>query len=149
MRRLDPNTKEIICWVRSSTVQARERLEFFDTNRSAEKGGEEAGLVGDITEALVEGFRESLIKALGIEVMAVVNSFDLPKNYVSKKGSAFPHLSDCKDIDFSESVSSYMSDVIEDILNLPSLPAMTIVDEVEEWLNDLYDYHLNNSKGKE
>ena len=149
MRRLDSNTKEIICWVRSSTVQANERLEFFLETKMDVDGGEFAETISDITENLTEGYRETLARAIGLEVLDVLNSFDLPKGHENKKRSAFPHLQDCKEVDFNETIVEYVSDVIDDILDLPSLPAMAIIDELEEWLNDLYDFHMDNQKESE
>jgi hypothetical protein len=148
MRRLDHRTKDIILWTRSATVQAREKLEFFLEEHGTASGGDFAEGMCDITERLLEGFRETLGKVLGIEVLDVLSSFDIPDGYVTKSGSAFPHLKE-EGISFDESIIEYIKELIDSILDLPSLPAMSIIDEIEEWLNDLYDYHLSKRENAE
>ena len=148
MRRLDHMTKDLICWTRACTVQAREKSEFFLEEHGTVDGGDFAESMCDITERLIEGFRETLGKVIGIEVLEVLSSFDIPQGHMSKKGSAFPHLLQ-EDMPFNESIIQHILDLVEDILDLTSLPAMTIVDEIEEWLDELYNYHLDQKESAE
>ena len=153
MRRLDADTKEIICWVRSAATQARERLEFYANAKSTNSTIGDHGFsddVEEITDALIESYRRSVCKAITIEVVYMMQEFILPEGYSDMKGSAFPHLQGNEEnINFDESINQYIIDMSNDIVNLPTVPAITIVDELEEWLNDLYEWHYDNSNREE
>ena len=44
-----------------------------------------------------------------------------------------------------ESIDDYSADLVDDIMELNSLPAIAIADELESWLDDLYMYHVARS----
>ena len=152
MRRLDADTKEIICWIRSAATQAKERLEFY-ANAKSDYNDESLDIaeeVEEITEALLHSYRKSVCKAISIEVLYATQEFDLPDGHHEKDGSAFPHLQgNSENIDFNESIQQYIIDIANDVIGLPTVPAIAIVDELEEWLNELYEWHYDNSNREE
>lgn len=145
MRRIDSTTKEMICWVRSAAVQASERLEFHRTIYSKDDVQE----LIDINEALNDSYESSISKVLAIEVNEILNEFGLDERHATSEWSAFPHLKGQVEFSMNESIVEYTADLIKDLLTHNTIPAIEIADEFEEWLNDLYDFHVDNQKESE
>ncbi len=136
MRRISPITKEAFCWTRNQVVYSYERLEHWHDVASPESYKE----LVEVNEALIDGFKSSLTKLVAIEFQEVAREFGIDEEYAQERGSAFPHLQDT-DIELSESVVEYCSEIIEDIMEVFTIPAVSIADEFEEWLSELYDWH--------
>jgi len=93
--------------------------------------------LADIYDAMLEGIRSTLVKMIEIEVNEVVDEFNLNK---AEPNSAMPAIEQVE-----ESIEEYSADLIDDIMELNSLPAIAIADELESWLDDLYMYHVARS----
>jgi len=63
---------------------------------------------------------------------------------MSRSHSAFPDLVGT-DIEIEDSILDYCTEMVGDIFELTSIPAITIADEFEEWLNDLYEWHTRDT----
>ena len=142
MRRISTLTKEAICWSRSQVVASRERLELWE-----QMGGPDSykELV-EINEALVDGFRDTLSTLIAIEVKEVTDEFGITEEQAQEQGSAFPHLQGTE-VDLDESIVGYCSEILDDITDLYTVPAVAIADELEEWLSELYEWHLEKNEG--
>jgi len=93
--------------------------------------------LADIYDAMLDGIRGTLEKMIEIEVNEIVDEFNLDR---AEPNSAMPAI---EQID--ESIDDYSADLIGDIMELNSLPAIAIADELESWLDDLYMYHVARS----
>ena len=139
MRRLHTITKDAIIQSRYRISSSRETCEA-----QIEAYGESAmedmlGLYGEMEDNI----RDYLLKVIGIEVGLVVNEFEIGDE-VAVAGSAFPGL---KQIE--ESIAEYILQLVEDVIDCHTLPAIALCDEIEEWLNDLYDHHNAIREGKD
>ena len=141
MRRISHLTKDAICWARNQTVAASERLEHWGEAGVSDEAYEE---LSDIHEALIDGFRDSLTKLFAIEVREVADEVGLKPGDMSRSHSAFPDLVGT-DIEIEDSILDYCTEMVGDIFELTSVPAITIADEFEEWLNDLYEWHTRDA----
>ncbi len=141
MRRISHLTKEAFCFTRVQVTASKERLEHWE-----EIGGEESykELV-EINEALIDSFRNTLLKLVAIEFSEVAEEFGITEADSKKAGSAFPYLQDTE-VALEESVVEYCVEIVDDLIEVYTIPATVIADELEEWLSDLSEWHLNNSK---
>ena len=142
MRRISTLTKEAICWSRSQVVASRERLELWEQIGGPDSYKE----LVEINEALVDGFRNTLSNLIAIEVREVTEEFGITEEEAQEQGSAFPHLQGTE-VDLPESIVEYCSEILDDITDLYTVPAVAIADELEEWLSELYEWHLEKSEG--
>ena len=140
MRRISHLTKEAFCWTRAQIVASYERLELWQETSGPETYKE----LLEVNEALVDGFRSSLTKLVAIEFQEVAAEFGISQEDALSRGSAFPHLQG-SEIDLEESIVEYCSEIIEDILEVFTIPAVVIADEFEEWLSELYEWHLEKN----
>jgi len=138
MRRINALTKEAICWSRSQVVASRERLELWEQIGGPDSYKE----LVEINEALVDGFRNTLSNLIAIEVREVADEFGITAEQAHEQGSAFPHLQGTE-VDLPESIVEYCGEILDDITELYTVPAVAIADELEEWLSELYDWHLD------
>jgi len=51
------------------------------------------------------------------------------------------------EVDLDESIVEYCSEILDDITDLYTVPAFAIADELEEWLSELYEWHLEKNEG--
>ena len=142
MRRISTLTKEAICWSRSQVVASRERLELWEQIGGPDSYKE----LVEINEALVDGFRDTLSTLIAIEVKEVTDEFGITEEEAQEQGSAFPHLQGTE-VDLPESIVEYCSEILDDITDLYTVPAVAIADELEEWLSELYEWHLEKNEG--
>ena len=142
MRRISTLTKEAICWSRSQVVASRERLELWEQIGGPDSYKE----LVEINEALVDGFRGTLSTLIAIEVKEVTDEFGITEEQAQEQGSAFPHLQGTE-IDLDESIVEYCSEILDDITDLYTVPAVAIADELEEWLSELHEWHLEKNEG--
>lgn len=140
MRRISPITKEAFCWTRSQVVYSYERLEHWESASSPETYKE----LLEVNEALIDGFKSSLTKLIAIEFQEVAHEFGITEEQAMDRGSAFPHLQGTE-IDLNESVVEYCAEIIEDLMEVFTIPAVSIADEFEEWLSELYDWYLDKT----
>ena len=140
MRRISPITKEAFCWARSQVVYGYERLEYWREAADAETYKE----LVEVNEALVDGIKGSLTKLVAIEFQELAHEFGIDEEHAQQRGSAFPHLQGTE-IDLNESVVEYCAEIIEDIIEIFTIPAVVIADEFEEWLSELYEWHLEKN----
>ena len=130
MRRISLTLKDHILWSRCKAVSIAEQQELHAETYSKE---EYEGLA-DIYDAMLDGIRGTLVKMIEIEVNEVVDEFLLDR---AEPNSAMPEIEQIE-----ESIDEYSEDLVNDIMELNSLPAIAIADELESWLNDLYMYHV-------
>ena len=130
MRRISLTLKDHILWSRCKAVSVAEQQELHAETYSKE---EYEGLA-DIYDAMLDGIRGTLVKMIEIEVNEVVDEFLLDS---AEPNSAMPEIEQIE-----ESIDEYSEDLVNDIMELNSLPAIAIADELESWLNDLYMYHV-------
>ena len=140
MRRISPITKEAFCWARSQVVYGYERLEYWREAADTETYKE----LVEVNEALVDGIKGSLTKLVAIEFQELAHEFGIDEEHAQQRGSAFPHLQGTE-IDLNESVVEYCAEIIEDIIEIFTIPAVVIADEFEEWLSELYEWHLEKN----
>ena len=130
MRRINTVLKDHILWTRARVVGIDEQMEHLWEQYDKEEYGE----IAEAFEGIKEDIRDMLTNMVGIELSDLVKEFNLDP---SAPNSAMPEV-DMVD----ESIADYASDLIEDVMTLPTLPALEIVDELESWINDLYLYHI-------
>lgn len=139
MRRLSNITKETALWSRARIVGINELAEAQQESLDAEQY-EELGLIYDSIKSEIKG---GLLKVFSYEIQQLKNNFNLSENDITAKGSAFPEI-ECLD----ESIIEYAVDLTADVIELFTMPAIEIVDEAEDWLNDLWThYELNGKSG--
>jgi hypothetical protein len=129
MRRISLTLKEHILWSRCKAVSVAEQQELHAETYSKE----EYESLADIYDAMLDGIRGTLVTMIGIEVNEIVEEFNLDR---AEPNSAMPDIEQIE-----ESIDEYSADLVDDIMELNSLPAIAIADELESWLNDLYTYH--------
>jgi len=129
MRRISLTLKEHILWSRCKAVSIAEQQELHAETYSKE----EYESLADIYDAMLDGIKNTLVKMIEIEVNEIVEEFNLDR---AEPNSAMPDIEQVE-----ESIDEYSNDLIDDIMELNSLPAIAIADELESWLNDLYIYH--------
>ena len=133
MRRIHSVIKDGIMMARYTAVRTMEMQE-------AQVEAYGLSNVSELEEAYDEMIRaqhNALLILIGTEVGEVVREFGI-EGEVNHPGSAFPQITQIE-----ESISEYVLTLIDDILTLVQMPAVTIIDELEEWLNDLWDFHAN------
>ena len=130
MRRINTVLKDHILWTRARVVGIDEQMEHLWEQYDKEEYGE----IAEAFEGIKEDIRDMLTNMVGIELSDLVKEFNLDP---AAPNSAMPEI-DMVD----ESITDYASDLIEDVMTLPTLPALEIVDELESWINDLYLYHI-------
>jgi hypothetical protein len=130
MRRINTVLKEHILWTRARVVGIDEQMELLWEQYDKEGYGE----IAETFEGIKEDIRDMLTSMVGVELSDLVEEFNLDP---SAPNSAMPEI-DMVD----ESITDYASDLIEDVMSLPTLSALEIVDELESWINDLYMYHV-------
>jgi len=138
MRRISPITKEAFCWARSQVVYSYERLEHWEDVTNPETYKQ----LLEVNEALVDSFKTSITKLVAMEFQEVAQEFNISEDQAQQRGSAFPHLAGT-DVGLDESVVEYCSEIIDDLLEVFTIPAISIADEFEEWLSELYDWYLD------
>ncbi len=141
MRRVSAITKEAFLWTRTQITSSQERLEHWETCSTPDAFKE----LIDISEAMIEGFSDTLRKLVAIEVKEVTDEFGLTAEQCGKRMSAFPYLQDTE-IELEESIIEYASEIVEDVIELRSVSALAIADEFEDWLNDLYEWHYDKQR---
>ena len=99
----------------------------------------------EISEALVDGFSNTLRKLIAIEIKEVTDEFGLSPEHCRERMSAFPYLQDTE-IELDESIIEYAAEIVEDVVEMRSVSAIAIADEFEEWLNDLYEWHYDKQR---
>ena len=133
MRRISLTLKDHILWSRCKAVSVAEQQELHMETYTKDEYEE----LADIYDAMLDGIRGTLEKMIEIEVNEIVDEFNLDR---AEPNSAMPAI---EQID--ESIDDYSADLIGDIMELNSLPAIAIADELESWLDDLYMYHVARS----
>ena len=133
MRRISLTLKDHILWSRCKAVSVAEQQELHAETYSKEEYED----LADIYDAMLDGIRGTLVTLTGIEVNEVVEEFNLDR---AEPNSAMPDIEQIE-----ESIDEYSADLVDDIMELNSLPAIAIADELESWLNDLYIYHAARS----
>jgi hypothetical protein len=133
MRRISLTLKEHILWSRCKAVSVAEQQELHMETYTKDEYEE----LADIYDAMLEGIRGTLVKMIEIEVNEVADEFNLNK---AEPNSAMPAIEQIE-----ESIDEYSNDLVDDIMELNSLPAIAIADELESWLDDLYMYHVARS----
>ena len=141
MRRISHLTKEAFCFTRVQITAANERLEHWAAIGSDESYKE----LVEINEALVDSFRGTLLKLVAIEFAEVAEEFGITESDSKKTGSAFPYLQDTE-IELNESIIDYCVEIVDDLIEVYTIPATIIADELEEWLSELAEWHLTNGK---
>ncbi len=136
MRRISHLTKEAFCHVRIMTVAAQERLELWET----QNGQDTVKELYEIHESLIDSLSGSLMKCVGIELEEIKREFDLKAEDVTEPFSAFPYLQGTE-VSLEESAIEYCTEIVSDVMEVTSIPAITIADEFEEWLSELYEWH--------
>ncbi len=142
MRRISHLTKEAFCWSRAQVVGSRERLEHWEQVSGPETFKE----LVEVNEAMIDGFRHTLTKLVAIEVNELAQEFGITDEMAQKPQSAFPYLQD-QSVEFEESIIEYCAEVIDDLLEVYTIPATVIADDFEEWLNELYEWHQEKRDG--
>lgn len=133
MRRISSVTKDAICYTRSTVVMTEERSEAMSQHYAPETYAE----IREIHEAMIEGCRNTVAKLIALEVKELTDEFGLTEKFMKSAGSAFPDCTELGDV----TMIGYMSDLVEDAIELISMPAIEVADEFEDWLNDLWEYH--------
>ena len=133
MRRISLTLKDHILWSRCKAVSVAEQQELHMETYTKDEYEE----LADIYDAMLEGIRGTLEKMIAIEVNEIVDEFNLNR---AEPNSAMPAIEQIE-----ESIDEYSNDLIVDIMELNSLPAIAIADELESWLDDLYMYHVARS----
>ena len=138
MRRVEPVTKEAFLWVRAQVTKSREMQEHWE-----ELGGtsESVKEIVEVNEALIDSLRNTLSKLVSLELQWLFDEFNISKRYVMKSGTAFPGYSD--EVGLDESIVEYCNDLVGDVIECYTIPAMQLADEFEEWVGDLYEYHAD------
>ena len=133
MRRISLTLKDHILWSRCKAVSVAEQQELHMETYTKDEYED----LADIYDAMLEGIRGTLEKMIAIEVNEIVDEFNLDR---AEPNSAMPAIEQIE-----ESIDEYSNDLIADIMELNSLPAIAIADELESWLDDLYMYHVARS----
>ena len=141
MRRVSTITKEAFCWTRAQITSSQERLEHWETCSTPEGFKD----LLEISEALVDGFSNTLRKLVAIEIKEVTDEFGLSPEHCGERMSAFPYLQDTE-VELEESIVEYAAEIVEDVVEMRSVSAIAIADEFEEWLNDLYEWHYDKQR---
>ena len=131
MRRISTTLKDQILWTRAKSASITEQTEFHWETYTKEQYGE----IAEIFEAMLDGMKNTLNKMVALEIKEIVDEFGLDP---AEKNSAMPQV----DL-VEESIVEYAAELIEDVITLPTLPALEIVDELEQWLHDLVEYHTS------
>lgn len=131
MRRLHSIAKDAIIQARYRTVAARELAEA----QVVAYGEDAMEELTSIYEDMENVTKDHLIKVIGYEVGSLVNEFELGDT-IGHVGSAFPMVEAIE-----ESITDYTLQLVDDVIDCVDIPAVTIIDEIEEWLNDLFEYH--------
>lgn len=137
MRRLSNITKETALWARSRIVGINELAEAQRESLDKEQY-EELEL---IYSSIKKDIKDGLLKVFSYEIQQLKDSFNLGESDLTKKGGAFPGI-ECLD----ESIIEYAVDLTADITELFTIPAVAIVDEAEDWINELWTHHELNGK---
>jgi len=137
MRRLSNITKETALWARSRIVGINELAEAQRESLDREQY-EELELIYDSIKSEIKG---GLLKVFSYEIQQLKDNFNLGEDDLTKKGGAFPDI-ECLD----ESIVEYAVDLTADITELFTIPAVAIVDEAEDWINELWTHHELNGK---
>lgn len=127
---LSTKTREAILQTRLESVKQQEFAEAAATNWSAEHLDE----LTDIHDRQTETRRELLTICIGFELLPIVTEHKLD---TAKKSSAMPEYAEA----ITESIDEYVAGLVEDALFAYNLPALEIVDEINEWLHDLNEYY--------
>lgn len=137
MRRLSNITKETALWARAKIVGINELAEAQRTALDSDQYEELEG----IYDGMKDDIKSGLFKVFSFELSELRKQFDLTEDQLTKKGTAFPEVEQ-----LDESVVEYVVDLVGDLIELYTMPALDIIDEAEEWLNELWEHH--ELKGK-
>ena len=130
MRRLDPTVREELLRCRAEVTRASEIFEMMaargiDSEKSQQKFDQ---YISSIT-----AYAATLIAD---EVARVANEFDFDP---FDEWTAFPY--DKGETDFDDSASDYASELASDLLQVYDVPALAVVDELEQWLDSVWTHH--------
>ncbi|MGI9460313.1 MAG: hypothetical protein ACR2NF_09965 [Pirellulales bacterium] len=117
-------------------MASNERLELWATIGSRESYKE----LVEVNEALVDSVVGSLNKLVAIEVSQLTEEFCITEKDATESGSAFPHLQGTE-VELDESIIDYCTELVSDVVELTTIPAISIADELENWLDELAEYH--------
>ena len=142
MRRITTVTKEAFLWVRAQVAKTQEMQEHWQEVGAGTQTFKE---IVEINEALIDSFRDTLFKLLSLELQWLFDEFNLSKQHALASGSAFPAYPEQTGLD--ESIVEYCNDIVSDVVELYTMPAIQIADEFEEWADELYNYHADKRDG--
>ena len=135
MRRIDSKTKEAIFWTRTQVVYIHEKQEaqflgltWGDQFDASEKLKE----LVSVNATSIESMERALTELFVTEVASVAVEYGF--NPV-EEGSAFPMEGS------EESCPDYIRELVGHVVDLWHIPAVEVADELENWLNDLSEYH--------
>lgn len=130
MRRLDPTVREELLRCRAEVTHANELFEML-TFRGIDSEKSQQGLDQYISS--ITGYAAALISD---EVAKVANEFEFDP---FDKWTAFPY--DKGETDFDDSAADYATELASDLLQVYDVPALAVVDELEQWLDSVWVHH--------
>jgi len=136
MRRISPDAKQFINWTRLQVCQVTEEAQHYKTKFGTDGTEELMESYNSMLAALMEGCG----KVIGIEIAEVCSEFGVENT--SEKRTAFPF-----DPDLPDSIEEYACELVRDVCLAYDVPSVEIADELEEWLNDLWDFHADLRDG--
>lgn len=130
MRRLDPTVREELLRCRAEVTRANELFEMLtargiDSEKSQEKFDQYVSAITAYVAALVSD-----------EVAAVANEFEFDP---FDEWTAFPY--DKGETDFDDSAADYATELSADLLQVYDVPALAVVDELEQWLDSVWTHY--------
>ena len=132
MRRLANITKETALWARAKTVGINE----LEVAQRLTMDKDQFKELESIHSVIKQEVKNGVLKVLSYEVRQLMDNFNFKEEDLTAKGSAFPEV-DCLD----DSIIEYSVDLASDITELFTMPALDILDEMEDWLNELWKHH--------
>lgn len=136
MRRISSDAKQFINWTRLQICQIAEEAQYY-------KSKFEAGETGELMESynsMLAALGIGLGKVIGNEIAAVCNEFGVENT--SEERTAFPY-----DPNLPDSIEQYACELVRDVCMAYDVPSVEIGDELEEWLNDLWNFHADLRDG--
>ena len=132
MRRVSNITKETMLFARARTVATMELQEA----QSEKYTKNQYKSLEEIYDEIHSGLKDSVIKVLSYEIAELAETYGWDSKFISEEGTAFPEFDGLDD-----SIGDYAISLTDDLLELYTLPALEIVEELEDWLNELNEFH--------
>ena len=135
MRRIDPNVREELLRCRAEAARATEVNELIEETCGENEARQKS--LDDYFNAMVK-YCAALVSS---ELSQIAHEFDFDP---LDEWTAFPY--DKGENDFNESAADYAAELVADLLEVYDIPALAVVDELENWLDLLWKFHLKNKE---